>query len=85
MSGKNVDPIDVPMFAQNEVKQYMRECLLHGDCTDAAGLPNATMLAEAACDDFDAWDEDDDVPALFFDLAHQVIDEIQPKLFEVTQ
>ena len=52
---------------ETEVKEYMRGCVEAGDCV------NPSMLAEAACDEFDAWDEDDYVPLGFFEWAYEVI------------
>ncbi|HRA64397.1 MAG TPA: hypothetical protein PL187_00165 [Caldilinea sp.] len=54
---------------RSQVKKYMRECIEAGDCTDDAGVVSPTQLAEAACDEFDGWDEDDNVPEFFFELA----------------
>jgi hypothetical protein len=59
---------------QEDVKEFMRGCVEAGDCV------NPSMLAEAACDEFDAWDEDDYVPLGFFEWAYEVIYEDEPAI-----
>jgi len=53
----------------DQVKEYMQQCIDAGDCTDSAGVVSPAQLASAACDEFDGWNEDDDIPELFFELA----------------
>ncbi len=65
------------MSIKAKVKQWMREAVEAGDCVDSAGVISPTQLAEAACDDFDAWTEDYDVPEMFYELAAEVQSELQ--------
>lgn len=60
---------------QQDVKEFMRGCVEAGDCTDSAGVISPTQLAEAACDEFDGWDENDDIPDFFFVWASEVVSE----------
>ena len=62
------------------VKQYMRECIHSGDCSDSAGEISRTELAEWACDEFDGWNENEDIPEFFFEWAHEVACEMEPQL-----
>lgn len=65
------------MSLKSRVKEWMKEAVEAGDCTDSAGVISPTQLAEAACDDFDAWTEDYDVPEMFYELAAEVADEYE--------
>lgn len=60
-----------------QIKEYMRECVGAGDCVDSAGVITPTQLAECACDEFDGWNEDDDVPEMFYELAAEVQSEYE--------
>lgn len=73
-----------PQKSLNEqIKEYMRECINDNCCcVDSAGVISPTQLAEFACDEFDGWDEDDNVPELFFELAIEVQAEYEEPAIE---
>ena len=62
---------------EQEILDWMREAADAGDCVDGAGVVSPTLLAEAACDEWDAYDEDGEIPELFFDLAAEVAEDYQ--------
>jgi len=62
---------------ENEIYDWMREAADAGDCVDSAGVVSPTLLAEAACDEWDAYDEDGEIPEMFFDLAAEVAEDYQ--------
>lgn len=60
---------------EREIAEWMREAA--DDCVDGAGVVSPTLLAEAACDEWGAYDEDGEIPEVFFDLAAEVAEDYQ--------
>lgn len=65
------------MSIKAKVKEWMREAVEAGECVDSAGVISPTQLAEAACDEFDGFDEDYDVPEMFYELAAEVQSKVE--------
>ena len=57
---------------EQEILDWMSVAVDAGDCTDSAGVVSPTQLAEAACDEWDAYDGEGEIPELFFELAAEI-------------
>ena len=57
---------------EQEILDWMGIAVDDGEYTDSAGVISPTQLAEAACDEWDAYDGEGEIPELFFELAAEI-------------
>lgn len=66
--------MDYPNKGNVWVRAYMRT-VADSYKDDDTGDVNATLLAEDACDQLDAYTDDDSIPERFFECAYDVAEE----------